>query len=253
MSKAQSHQIASIPVVERAIGVLANTMRLYVEAYIRFGHLFDVDREEAINNLDRAFEAKLNAFHSLYDVSKPLFSYFDHGDTALLIAVRNALHHHDNPLFHSFLSRLHLEDSLPRWRGASFLLARHPTRHGAPIAMSHLIRLDDLDARLDPARASPHLDTYLKASSALERLRLIERDLALGDIRQKSAVERYPDDQVYLDLMPVFTSAVCRVFKALKAAGVTFKGDDAQTYMKPFTTEIDVDLQCPSFTVVVIG
>lgn len=64
---------------------------------MRFGSLFDIDREEAVNNLDRGFEAKLNAFHSLYDVSKSLFPYADFGDTALLIAVRNALHHHDAP------------------------------------------------------------------------------------------------------------------------------------------------------------
>lgn len=253
MSKARSPQSLNISTVERAIGVLANTMRLYVEAYVRFGELFDLDREEAINNLDRAFEAKLNAFHSLYDVSKRLFSYFDHGDTALLIAVRNALHHHENPLFHSFLSRLYLEDGLSRWQGASFLLASYPTRHGAPIIMSHPIRLDDLCARLDPSRASPHLDTYVNGSRAMERLRLIEHDLALDDVRRKGAVEHYPEGQVYVDLMPVFTSAVCRVFKALKAAGVTFKGDDAQTYEKPFTSEIDIDLQSPTFRTLTIG
>jgi hypothetical protein len=53
--------------------------------------------------------------------------------------------------------------------------------------------------------------------------------------------------------MPLFTSAVCRVFKALKAAGVSFKGDDAQTYEKPFTSEIDVGLRRPTFTTLVIG
>lgn len=253
MLKARNPQSPNITTVERAIGVLANTMRLYVETYMRFGELFDVDREEAINNLDRAFEAKLNAFHSLYDVSKRHFSYFDHGDTALLIAVRNALHHHENPLFHSFLSRLYLEDGLSRWQGASFLLASYPTRHGAPIIMSHPIRLDDLCARLDPTRASPQLDTYVTGSRAMKRFRLIERDLALGEILRKGAVERYPEDQVYVDLMPLFTSAVCRVFKALKAAGVTFKGDDAQTYATPFTSEIDVDLKRPTFKSLVIG
>lgn len=253
MSRAQSPNSSNIIAVERAIGVLANTMRLYVETYIRFGELFDIDREEAINNLDRAFEAKLNAFHSLYDVSKGLFSYFDHGDTALLIAVRNALHHHENPLFHSFLSRLYLEDDPSRWQGASFLLASYPTRHGAPIIMSHAIRLDDICARLDPTRASPQLDTHVKGSRAMERFRVIERDLALGEILRKGAVERYPEDQIYVDLVPLFTSAVCRVFKALKAAGVTFKGDDARAYLKPFTSEIDVDLKTLTFKTLVIG
>mgnify|MGYP000745297989 FL=1 len=53
--------------------------------------------------------------------------------------------------------------------------------------------------------------------------------------------------------MPSFVSAVCRVFKALKAAGAVFKGDDAQTYVKPFTSEIDVDLVNPTFRTLTVG
>lgn len=67
--------------IEAAISRLANTMRLYVEAHMSFGRLFAVDREEAIDNMDRAFEAKLEAFHSLYDVSRAQFGFFDYGET----------------------------------------------------------------------------------------------------------------------------------------------------------------------------
>ncbi|WP_313443822.1 hypothetical protein [Brevundimonas sp.] len=253
MSKVPGSPSDNTRAVERAIDVLANTMRLYVEAHTRFGGLFDIDREEAVNNLDRAFEAKLNAFHSLYDVSKSLFPYNDFGDTALLIAVRNALHHHDHPVFHSFLSRLYLEDGFEKWEGAAFLLAQHPTRHGAPILMTHLVRLDDIDARLDPTRASPLLDKHLKGARATKRFEVINNGLALPLVRARGTVKRYPEDQVYLDLMPIFISAVCRVFTALRSAGVTFKGDDAQTYLAPFTTEIDIDLQAPGFRAVRIG
>ncbi|MBR0648710.1 hypothetical protein GXW78_03490 [Roseomonas terrae] len=224
-------------------------MRLYVEAHMRFTELFKVDREEAINNLDRAFEAKLEAFHTLYDVSKALFPYFDHGDTALLIAVRNAIHHRDHPLFRSLYSRLFLDDEPLRWIGASFLLATYPTAQGAPIRMSHYIRLTDLDARLDPKLASPHLDTFLRLDKAEQRFMLIESQLRLAAIRQKGLTERHPESQIYLDLVPVFTSAVCRVFKAMKAAGIEFKGFDAGAYMRPFTSEIEVDLSNPTYTV----
>jgi len=119
--------------------------------------------------------------------------------------------------------------------------------------MNHLVRLDDIDARLDPTRAAPELDTHLKGDRAIRRFAVIDQDLALSVIRQRGALKRYPGDQVYLDLMPVFTSAVSRVFKALRAAGVTFRGDDAQTYLEPFTTEIEVDLQVLMFREVRIG
>lgn len=239
--------------IEGAISNLANTMRLYGESHLRFSRLFKIDREEAINNLDRAFEAKLEAFHTLYDVSKALFSYFDHGDTALLIAVRNAIHHRNHPLFHSLYSRLFLGDDTSRWRGASFLLATYPTLHGAPILMNHHIRMDDLDARFDLRRASLHLDVSLRTDRAEQRFMLIERQLGLAAIRQKGSNERYPESQTYLNLIPIFTSATCRVFKAMRAAGIIFKGFDAGAYVEPFTTEIEVDLSSPTFTVLRIG
>jgi hypothetical protein len=53
--------------IEGAISILANTMRLYVETHVRFAGLLNVDREEAINNLDRAFEAKLCTARGFWD------------------------------------------------------------------------------------------------------------------------------------------------------------------------------------------
>lgn len=69
---------------------LSNTMRLYAESSARFHYLMQVDQEEAVANLDRAFEAKLESFHRLYDLTKsaPGFGYFDHADTSLMIVLR---------------------------------------------------------------------------------------------------------------------------------------------------------------------
>jgi hypothetical protein len=229
-------------IIEGAISNLANTMRLYVEANLRFGELLKVDPEEAIDNVDRAFEMKLEAFHTLYDVSKKIFPYFDHGDTTLLITIRNAIHHRNHPLFRSLNRRLHLEGGVERWLGASFLLSSHPTRHGGNLSMSHYVRLDDLDARIDASVASPHLDKLTKGDNAIRRLEIINDHLGLAKIRARATQDRYPNDQVYLNLMPIFVSSVCKVFQAMKAAGIGFNGFDAETYATPFTTELEVEL-----------
>lgn len=233
-------------VVERAIANLATAMRLYVEAHMRFASLFQDDPEEAINNLDMAFETKLEAFHRLYDVSKPLCDYHHHADTALVIALRNAIHHRDHPLFRSLLGRVYLEDGVERWQASAFLVAHHPTLHRSPVTARHLIRVDDLDARLNPDLASPYRD-ILNGTKAILRFKLIDNSLKLPDIRQRGARERYPEDQIYLDVMPVFMSAVCRAFKAMKAADIAFTGFDAETYEHPFTRQIVVDLNRVAF------
>jgi hypothetical protein len=43
--------------------------------------------------------------------------------------------------------------------------------------------------------------------------------------------------------MPVFTSAVCRVFKAMKTLGVQFRGFDAETYGDFFVSQVAIDLE----------
>ena len=190
--------------IESAIGTLANTMRLYVESQLRFNELFAIDREEAIDNVDRALEAKLEAFHTLYDVSKSVFPYFDHADTSLLIAMRNAIHHRNHPLFRSLKHRLFLEHRPSKWRGASFLLAAHGTPNGAPPMMSHHFQLADFRARLDPSVSSPYLDITVTADKAQRRADLVEKQLSLAAIDTQATKERYPKDQVYLDLVPIF-------------------------------------------------
>lgn len=229
--------------VENAISNLANYMRLYGEAHMGFARLFDVDREEAIHNVERAFEAELEAFHTLYDVSKGHFPFFDHGDTSALIALRNAMHHRDHPLFQGLLSNLWLCGDPTQWNGETFLLARHRMSSEGMLPMTAYFKLDDFRLRLDPEENSPYRDKSLKGERALQRYCLIRDELGFDAIRQVSKAERYPDNHVYVDMMPVFVSAVVRVFKALDEIGASFRGFDAETYKTPFTSEFEIDLK----------
>lgn len=77
----------------------------------------------------------------------------------------------------------------------------------------------------------------------LQRYCLISAELGFDAIRQVARTGRYPDNQVYIDMMPVFVSAASRAFKALDNIGVSFKGFDAGVYKAPFTSELEVDLR----------
>lgn len=107
-------------ILQLSIEKLSNAMRIYAENSENFHRLRLVDEEEAINNLDRAFEAKLEAFHSLYDVSKKYVSYFDYADTNLLIVLRNAIHYRNHLLFRSWNSEMHLNGGMKKMSGALF-------------------------------------------------------------------------------------------------------------------------------------
>jgi hypothetical protein len=232
----------STQVIANALGRFANAMRLYGEAFFRYQSLVAIDKEEAIHNLDRSFEAVLEGFHVLYDVSKPVLNYHAFPETSLLISLRNALHHRDHPLFHSLLQTIWLDGDTDRLLGAEYLIARHRTTGGSPPRMLHLIKLSDIYDRLDPRANSPYLNRMGK-NNALAQFEVLEAGLAFTKIWTYARGERYPDKQVYLDVMPFFNAAVTRVFIALDDAGVPFKNYDENAYKRMFIEEMRIDLE----------
>lgn len=227
-------------VQQQAIKKLANSMRIYGETHIDFHRLKDIDLEEAIDNLDRAFEAKLEAFHSLYDVTKTDLDYFSHGDTASIILIRNAIHHRNHLLFQSWNQSMALNEGYKSHLGATFLIAGYEVL-SSPSPMTYLYKLEDFYLRIDETLMSPYLETKMGTKNRKKLLKQLNNDLHFTDIREKADSEHYPIKQVYINVMPIFISATCRVFKALKEKGVEFIGFDAKAYEAPFTSELEVD------------
>ncbi|PKV11362.1 MULTISPECIES: hypothetical protein [Xanthomonas] len=227
-------------ILQQAIRKLANSMRIYTETHREFQRLVRVDKEEAVDNLDRALESKFEAFHSLYDVSKEYLDYFSHADTAVLILVRNAIHHRDHLLFKGWNQEMALDERFKNYLGAEFLLVDYPTL-GSPSKMRYFYKLEDFYHRIDDAMASPYLEKKMGQAKRKRLLNQINVDLYFSDIRAYAESERYPIKQIYVNVIPVFISATCRVFGALKAAGVEFQGFDAKAYEEPFTSELEVD------------
>lgn len=226
---------------QSAIDKLANSMRLYVEATYSFERLKSIDLEEAINNLDRAFEAKLEAFHSLYDVTKNDFEYFDNADTALLIMLRNAIHHKNHPLFRSWNFEMLLNGGLKKNLGAEFLMVSHVVMDEAP-KMNYFYKLDDFYARIDSSVVSPYLESKMNNKNKAKLIAQFKNELNFSIVDKYAKSNRYSSKQIYINMMPIFISAVCKVFKALKVKGVKFKGFDAKVYEEPFTNELKVDM-----------
>ena len=223
-----------------AIDKLANSMRIYAEASIRFPGLKLVDMEEAVNNLDRAFESKLEAFHSLYDITRSEFEYFGHADTALLIVLRNAVHHRDHLLFKSWNHKMLLKSGFTKYSGAAFLLANFEVGGGVYTGQ-YYYKLDDVLDRLDSSRGSPYLASQMRPPKRDRLMRTISEGLNFDKIFSFASSERYPTGQIYLNLIPVFISGMVRVFSHLKSTGMVFKGYDSDVYRDYFTSGLNVN------------
>ncbi|KXF75265.1 hypothetical protein ATN84_18495 [Paramesorhizobium deserti] len=225
---------------QNAVRVLATTMRRYSEANLAFKTLKHVDLEEAIENLDRAFESKLEALHSLYDVDKSDFDYFVNPDTAVLIMLRNALHHRDHELFSSWNAEMNKPGGPRRFLGAEFLLVSHRLVNPASTARQ-FYKIQDFLMRVDPVLQSPALENKLSSANRQSLIQHLRAGLHFDDVLRKAERERYPQKQIYLNVIPVFISAVSRVFRSLRDRGLIFEGADALDFRDHFDEKLVVD------------
>lgn len=217
-----------------AVDKLSNSMRLYAEASMRFKSLFPVDPEEAINNLDRAFEAKLESFHSVYDITKGegYIDYFSHADTAMMIVLRNAIHHRNHLLFRSWNFEMHLNEGMEKMSGATFLLVNYELI-GDGHQSQYYYKLEDFYKRLDAPGMSKHKEKLLN---------LFNSGLQFKEITEKAKVERYPISQVYINVIPVFVSAMSRLFSRLQEEEIELRGFDSKVYSEHFSSNELVNL-----------
>jgi hypothetical protein len=231
-----------VEIIKLALDKLSNSMRIYSEICVGFDRLKLIDREEAIDNLDRAFEAKLEAFHSLYDVSKSEFEYFNNAETALLILLRNAIHHRDHTLFHSWNYEMFHNNGLEKNHGAAFLMASHKVNDGA-YTSRYFYKLDDIFDRIDDSKKSPYLEKKMGTKNREKLLLQITKELNFSSIASQAKSERYPSCQVYINIVPIFIAAMSKVFCCFKDKGVDFSRFDSDVYVKHFTKVMDIDFK----------
>ena len=76
---------------------LAQTFRVLLESNLKFQQLITVDRPEAVGTIETAINAKLNAFHNLYDLmlqdlGKPV-DWYSTPQLCVILTIRNARQH----------------------------------------------------------------------------------------------------------------------------------------------------------------
>jgi hypothetical protein len=222
-------------IIANAIEKLSNTMRIYIQMSIRFPQLRLLEEEEAINNLDRAFEAKLEAFHSVYDVTKDEISYFDYADTSFLIMLRNAIHHNNHFLFKSWNYEMHLNSGMKKYADGTFLLVNYNVSDKKTVS-KYFIKLEDIFNRIEDE------NNRLKKDQREELLRLCNQDLSFTRILEYARTERFPIKQVYINVIPIFMRSMNRLAEFLDSNQFDFKGFDSGVYVKHLLSEPTMDL-----------
>ncbi|PRY77380.1 hypothetical protein CLV80_106227 [Yoonia maritima] len=78
-------------------------------------------------------------------------------------------------------------------------------------------------------------------------LEQINSELKFEEISSHATASHYPSQQVFLNVIPIFVSALCRIFRSLSDRGIKFDGFDAGTYKAVFVDELAVDFDKISY------
>ncbi|WP_273889726.1 hypothetical protein [Serratia marcescens] len=221
-------------IIETNVDRLCNMLRLLAETAGNLNRLKHIDLEEAVNNFDRTFEGVLEAFHSLYDVTKYNIDYFEHADTALIILLRNAIHHRDHPLFKSWNAEMNLNKGYKNYIGAEFLLCSYVPIEKDAHVMKYYYKLADIYDRIDQSRNSPYLVTRISTQNMERQLSTMNSELGFNKICQYATEGHYPLDQIYINIAPILQSGIKRVFTDLNKKQLSISGFDSDVYFSFF-------------------
>jgi len=218
------------------INELSTEMRIYLEQSLKT-HLIEIDNEEYITNLINSQKSMLEKYHALYDLLKPYsnkFNYFDYGECILPVEIRNIIHHSLYPL-RSWLESIQLHEQYREYNGAEFLLANYD---GYDVITRPLIEIyfnyEDIVNYNNE-----------KVNQSKNNLSKYESDLSFKKIEENANVERYPHNQIYINIMPIILNSLKRIYNFLSSEFNILSSDlnyDGKVYFEMITIEGDIKI-----------
>lgn len=211
---------------------LAQTYRVLIEAYFSLNKLISVDRAEAIGTIETAINAKLNAFHSLYDLmAKELGSPVDWYQTPQLctiLAIRNARHHNKANRIRSLYNYHRYE-------------AEHPTKAAEYFYVDFPAPPDEEGGDcFDVPLSWSDLDLFLSMPRDESRLRpearsLVRAYLNADRFEANAIAEGVPKDKIFINFVPLSLNAGIALYSFVHPH-VSPDSGEARTFLEHFKT-----------------
>lgn len=212
---------------------LCQALRVVLEAHTRAhrGNLLQVDRAEAVGNIEIGHSAVLNAFHSLYDAIHKIelsekLNWYDCGELATVLAIRNARHHnHANKIRTQYT--YHVQEAFKPTKMVSYVLVDFPSPD--PTADTFDLYLSWAD--MMTLFALPEKQTRLR-----ERTKSVIRQY-LGSDKFASYAEHFdmPEKRVFFNAPPLFVNAAAKIVPII-ATNIKPASTEAEFFLDHFST-----------------
>ena len=188
----------------RSFEDLAQALRILLEANLQLRRLLSIDRGEAIGTLENAINAKLDAFHNLYDLmqqrglTQP--NWYDVPELCTVLAIRNARHHNMANRIRSLFNYHRYESKNPT-KPARYLYVDFPAPPEEKGGDCFDIPLSWFD-----------LDTFLSLPRSESRLRppsvtAVREYLNAEAIDRCAKVKRVSKERTFFNLVPLTLNA----------------------------------------------
>lgn len=200
--------MASENLVAIAFEGLAQSLRVLAEANMRAlgGGLLQVDRAEAVGNIEIGFDSVLNAFHSLYDaIEKQLgahpVNWYATPQLSTILAIRNARHHNKANRIRT-LYTYHAQTERPS-QLASYVLVDFPSPEEGADTLELYVSWSDLDTLL----SLPQPESRLRAEVCGE----IRGYLNSSSFIKYAEYYELPESSLFINATPLVVNAAATI------------------------------------------
>ena len=205
---------------------LSQALRIFLESYWKLGQLLDVDRAEAVGNMEGAFKGVLDSYHNLYDSMQKEQSinvdWYATAPLALILAIRNAKHHNLANKIRNIFNYHVFTHNHPSDQSAYLLVdfPAPPEEEGGD-CFDFYISWSDIDALLELPRKESRLRDGTRD--------LVRSYLSAEKFEGIASTEGMPKERIFINSVPLVLNAgialsphIKKVVKAVSTEGKHF-------------------------------
>jgi hypothetical protein len=217
---------------------LSHALRVLLEANMRAHHegLLQLDRAEAVGNIETAFASVLNSFHSLYDAMEKedqgeLIDWYTTPELVTILALRNARHHNQAKKIRTMYS-YYSQEAEKIGKMEMYILVDFPALEDGANTFEVYISWADVRALL----ALPVNVSRIRANSS-EAIRNYLSTSKFGNYASKYELE---EDRVFFNVVPLLVNAAIAVVPKIKHL-VAPRSTESETFLTLFQHVLPAD------------
>ena len=217
---------------------LSHALRVLLEAHLKAnGGLLQIDRAEAVGNIEAGLSGVLNAFHSLYDAtskhSKINVDWYASPELATILILRNARHHNHAKKIRT-LYTYYVQEAEEVGRLEMYVLIDFPAAEDGADTFDLYLSWHDLKALLE----LPYSITRIKSPDSIRNY--------LGSNSFKSYAEKFgqAESRVFFNVVPLICNAAATIVPAI-ARNVQPRSTESETYLFLFKDMPQSDTSSP--------